>query len=77
MFNIGFDCNVADLTATMKKKPFVSGPFAYLLSTAISKAPHTTFLPLFFLGMVLIPVSCTMSQTSFHSSPGTLSDLGP
>ncbi len=32
MFNIGFDCNVADLTANMKKKPFISGPFAYLLS---------------------------------------------
>ena len=32
MFNIGFDCNVADLTASMKKKPFVSGSFAYLLS---------------------------------------------
>ena len=32
MFNIGFDCNVADLTATMKKKPFISGSLAYVLS---------------------------------------------
>lgn len=32
MFNIGFDCNVADLAASMKKKPFVSGSLAYLLS---------------------------------------------
>ena len=32
MFNIGFDCNVADLTAEMKKKPFVSGSLAYFLS---------------------------------------------
>ena len=27
----------------------------------------------FFLGMVLIPVSCTVSHTSIHSSSGTLS----
>jgi len=32
MFNIGFDCNVADMTAEMKKKPLVSGSFAYILS---------------------------------------------
>lgn len=32
MFNIGFDCNVADMTARMKKKPFISGSLAYLLS---------------------------------------------
>ena len=39
MFNIGFDCNVADMTANMKKKPFVSGPLAYFLSilTALIK----------------------------------------
>ena len=33
---------------------------------------HFAFLRFFFLGMVLIPVSCTMSQTSVHSSSGTL-----
>lgn len=32
MFNIGFDCNVADMTAKMKKKPFISGSLAYLVS---------------------------------------------
>lgn len=32
MFNIGFDCNVADMTAKMKTKPLISGSMAYLLS---------------------------------------------
>lgn len=32
MFNIGFDCNVADMTSDMKKKPLVSGSMAYLIS---------------------------------------------
>ncbi len=32
MFNIGFDCNVADMTSDMKKKPFISGSFAYFIS---------------------------------------------
>ena len=32
MFNIGFDCNVADLTTSMKKKPLISGSLAYFLS---------------------------------------------
>ena len=32
-------------------------------------------LHFFSVGMVLIPVSCTMSRTSIHSSSGTLSDL--
>ena len=44
--------------------------------TAICKASwdsHFAFLHFFFLGMVLIPVSCTMSQTFIHSSSGTLS----
>ena len=44
------------------------------------KAPsdsYFAFLHFLFLGMVLIPTSCTMSQTSIHSSLGTLSDLIP
>ena len=48
--------------------------FASLLFTAIYKASsdnHFAFLHFFFMGMVLIPVSCTMSRTSFHSSSGT------
>ena len=32
MFNIGFDCNVADMTSKMKQKPFISGSLAYFLS---------------------------------------------
>ena len=50
--------------------------FASLLFTAIYKASsdkHFAFLHLFSMRMVLIPVSCTMSQTSIHSSSGSLS----
>lgn len=32
MFNIGFDCNVADFAAQLKKKPFLSGSLAYFIS---------------------------------------------
>ena len=49
--------------------------FASLLFTAIYKGSsdsHFAFLHFFFLGMVLIPVSYTMSWTSVHSSSGTL-----
>ena len=45
-------------------------PFASLLFTAICKASpdsHFAFLHFFSMGMVLIPVSCTMSRTSFRS----------
>ena len=35
MFNIGFDCNVADMTSQMKKRPFISGSLAYLLSVFV------------------------------------------
>ena len=50
--------------------------FASLLFRAICKTSsdsHFAFLHFFSMGMVLIPVSCTMSRTSFHSSSGTLS----
>ena len=50
--------------------------FTSLLFTAICKASsdsHFAFLHLFFFGMFLIPASCTVSQTSIHSSSGTLS----
>ncbi|MEG0663138.1 MAG: YegS/Rv2252/BmrU family lipid kinase, partial [Anaerovoracaceae bacterium] len=36
MFNIGFDCNVVDLTTRLKKKPFIGGSLAYLLGVAIT-----------------------------------------
>ena len=32
MFNIGFDCNVAELAGRLKKKPMISGSVAYLLA---------------------------------------------
>ena len=51
-------------------------PFISHLFTAVCKASsdnHFAFLQFFFLWMVLIPASCTMSQTSVHSSSGTLS----
>ena len=54
--------------------------FALLVFTAIYKGSsdsHFALLHFFFLGMVLIPASCTMSQTSIHGSSGTLSDLVP
>ena len=38
---------------------------------------HLVFFHFFFLGMILITASYTMSQTSIHSSSGTLSDLIP
>ena len=50
-------------------------PLVFLLFSAIctsSSDNHFSFLHFFFLGMVLIPVSCTMSWTSVHSSSGTL-----
>lgn len=36
MFNIGFDCNVADLTAGIKERTFAAGPFAYFLSILVN-----------------------------------------
>ena len=55
-------------------------PLASLLFSAICKTSshnHFAFLHFFFLRMVLIPASCTMSQTSVHSSSSTLSDQIP
>ena len=52
-----------------------------LLFTAICKAStdsHFAFLHFFSMGMVLIPVSCTISWTSLHSYQALyLSDLCP
>ena len=55
-------------------------PLASLLSAAICKTSsdnHFAFLHFFFVEMVLITASYTMSRTSVHSSSGTLSDLIP
>ena len=35
MINIGFDCNVVELTGRLKQKPLISGSFAYLLSVFV------------------------------------------
>ena len=54
-------------------------PLASLHFSAICKASsdnHFAFLHFFFLGMVLITASYTMSRASVHSSSGTLSDHG-
>lgn len=34
MFNIGFDCNVVEMAAKLKKKPLISGSMAYLAGVA-------------------------------------------
>jgi len=36
MFNIGFDCNVADITQDLKKKPLISGSLAYFVSILVT-----------------------------------------
>ena len=49
--------------------------FTSLLFTALCKASpdsHFAFLHFFYIGMVLIADSCTMSRTSVHNSSGTL-----
>ena len=54
--------------------------FASFIFTTICKASpdsHFAFLHFFSMGMVLIPVSCSVSRTSFHSSSDYLSDLVP
>ena len=50
--------------------------FTSLLFTAICKASpdsHFAFFAFLFHGDILVPCLCTMSQTSIHSSSGTLS----
>ena len=61
----------------------------FFFFTAICKIPsdsHFAFMHFISMGMVLVPVSCTVSRTSIHwssgtfcirSSPLTLSDLAP
>ena len=55
-------------------------PLASRLFSATCKAfsdNHFAFLNFFFLGMVLITATCTMSWTSVHSSSDTLSNIIP
>ena len=65
-----------ELCIQMGISSFSPLPFASLLFTAIHKTSsdsHFAFLHFFSLGMVLIPASCTMSQTSVPRFSGTLS----
>ena len=69
-------CYTLELCIQMGISFLFSSVFCFLLFTAICKASsnsHFAFLHFFFLGMIFIPVSCTMSRTSVHSSSGTLS----
>ena len=60
-----------------KTKIMASGPITSWQICKASSDNHFAYLHFFFLGMVLITASCTMSRTSIHSSSGTLSDLIP
>ena len=50
--------------------PFVSFLFSAICKTFLDN--HFALLHFFFLGMLLITTSCTVSQTLVHSSSGTL-----
>ena len=65
-----------ELCKQMSNLSFSSLPVASFLFSATCKSSsdnHFAFLHFFFLGMVLIAASCTVSRTSVHSSSGTLS----
>ena len=64
-------CHSLELCIQMFISFLFSFAFPFLLFTAICKASpdsHFAFLHFFSMGMVLIPVSCTMSYTYFSSS---------
>ena len=68
-------CYSLELCIQMLISFLFSFAFRFSSFTAICKASsdrHFAFLHFFFLGMVLITASCTMSRTSIHSSSGTL-----
>jgi len=55
--------------------PFSPLPFTSLLFSTLCKASsdnHFAFLHFFFLGIVFITTSCTVSHISFHSSSDSL-----
>ena len=59
-----YPCYSVELYIQMAYLPFSPFPFTSLLFSTICMASsdnHFAFLHFFFLGMVLIPVSCTMS----------------
>ena len=52
--------------------PFLLCFSLLFFSQLFVRPPQTAILLFFSMGMVLIPVSCTMSRTSIHSSSDTL-----
>ena len=69
-------CYSLELRIQVSIFPFLFWFLLLFFSQLFVRPPQTAillFLHSFFLGMVLIPVSCTMSWTSVHSSSGTLS----
>ena len=63
--------------AFIAEEGFLISP-CYILELCVQMGISFLFSFAFlFLGMVLIPVSCTMSRTSIHSSSGNLSVLVP
>ena len=57
--------------------PLLFTSLVFLAICKTSSDSHFAFLHFFFLGMVLLPVTCTMSRTSVHNSSGSLSGLVP
>ena len=73
-------CYSLDLCIQMRMSFLFSFAFSFSSFLSFCKSSsdnHFAFLHFFFLKMILIPASCTMSQTSIHSSSGTLSELIP
>ena len=69
-------CYSMELSIQMGISFLFSFAFSFSYFSAICKASsdnHVAFLHGFFLGMVLVPASCTISRTSIHSSSSTLS----
>ena len=70
-------CYSLELSIQMCISFLFSFAFHFLFFSQLFVRPSQTvivlFLHFFFLGMVLIPISCTVSQTYIHSSSGSLS----
>ena len=57
--------------------PFSFSFSSFSVTCKASLDKHFAFLPILFLGIVLITASSKISWTSTHGSSGTLSDLNP
>ena len=67
-------CSSLELCIQMGKSYLFSFVFRFFFSAICKSSSDNNFpfVHFFFLGMALITASCTMSQTSIHSSSGTL-----